>query len=145
MVEIRVIVVRARGNQEAERITEYRVRRTEERQVQRCKSEQSSCAKVQKWRQGRLQSAEDVSYEDRANVQMGAELRCKGGKVNDKTGRGVAEAEEITEYRVQSTEERQVQRCKSEQSSCAKVQRWRRGRLQSTEFRVRSTELKGMR
>ncbi len=41
-----------------------------------------------------------VSYEDRVKVQMGAELRCKGGKVNDKTGRGVAEAEEITEYRV---------------------------------------------
>ncbi len=40
-----------------------------------------------------------VSCEDRVKVQMGAELRCKGGKVNDKTGRGVAEAEEITEYR----------------------------------------------
>jgi hypothetical protein len=48
MVEIEVIVVRARGNQEAQRITEYRVRRTEERQVQRCKSEQSSCAKVER-------------------------------------------------------------------------------------------------
>jgi hypothetical protein len=135
MVEIRVIVVRARGNQEAERITEYRVRRTEERQVQRCKSEQSSCAKVQKWRQGRLQSAEDVSYEDRANVQMGAELRCKGGKVNDKTGRGVAEAEEITEYRVGRTEERQVQRCKSADG------RWKSGKVRGREeYKVQSTE-----
>jgi hypothetical protein len=103
--------------------------------VQRCKSGGREDYRVRR----------TVSYEDRVKVQMGAELRCKGGKVNDKTGRGVAEAEEITEYRVQSTEERQVQRCKSEQSSCAKVQRWRRGRLQSTEFRVRSTELEGMR
>ncbi len=30
--------------------------------------------------------------------------RCKGGKVNDKTGRGGAEAEEITGYRVQRTD-----------------------------------------
>jgi hypothetical protein len=37
-------------------------------------------------------------------VQIGAELLCKGGKVNDKTGRGGAEAEEITEYRVQRTD-----------------------------------------
>jgi hypothetical protein len=78
--------------------------------VQRCKSEQSSCAKVQKWRRGRLQRTEcgverrkdyrvqsteyggrsAVSCEDRAKVQIGAELLCKGGKVNDKTGRGVA-------------------------------------------------------
>jgi hypothetical protein len=134
-----------RGVAEAEEITEYGVQRTEERQVQRCKSADG------RWKSGKVRGREDyrvrrtVSYEDRVKVQMGAELRCKGGKVNDKTGRGVAEAEEITEYRVQSTEERQVQRCKSEQSSCAKVQRWRRGRLQSTEFRVRSTELEGMR
>jgi hypothetical protein len=59
MVEIRVIVVRARGNQEAERITEYRVRRTEER------------------------------GETGAKVQIGAELLCKGAKV---------EAGKITEY-----------------------------------------------
>jgi hypothetical protein len=39
---------------------------------------------------------------------MGAELRCKGGKVNDKTGRGVVEAGKITEYGVRRTEERQV-------------------------------------
>jgi len=38
-----------------------------------------------------------------------------------------------------------VQRCKSEQSSCAKVERWRRGSRQITEYRVRITELKGMR
>ena len=44
-----------------------------------------------------------VSCEDRVKVQMGAELRCKGGKVNDKTGRGVAEAVKITEYGVRST------------------------------------------
>ena len=37
-----------------------------------------------------------VSYEDRVKVQMGAELRCKGGKVND--------VEKITEYGVQSTD-----------------------------------------
>jgi hypothetical protein len=51
-----------------------------------------------------VQRTEDVSYEARAKVQIGAELRWKGGKVNDKTGRGGAEAEEITEYRVQSTD-----------------------------------------
>jgi len=45
-----------------------------------------------------------VSYEDRVKVQMGAELRCKGGKVNNKTGRGGAETERITEFRVQSTD-----------------------------------------
>jgi hypothetical protein len=57
-----------------------------------------------------------------AKVQIGEELRCKGGKVND--------GEKITECRVRSTEygfgrteERQVQRCKSEQSSGAKVER----------------------
>jgi hypothetical protein len=38
--------------------------------------------------------------------------------MNDKTGRGVAEAEEITEYGVQRTEERQVQRCKSADGRC---------------------------
>jgi hypothetical protein len=75
-----------------------------------------------------------------AKVQIGAELRCKGGKVNDKTGRGVAEAEEITEYRVGRTEERQVQRCKSADG------RWKSGKVRGREdYRVQSTELKGMR
>jgi hypothetical protein len=135
MVEIRVIVVRARGNQEAERITEDRVRRTEERQVQRCKSADG------RWKSGKVRGREDyrvrrtVSYEDRVKVQMGAELRCKGGKVNDKTGRGVAEAEEITEYRVGRTEERQVQRCKSADG------RWKSGKVRGREeYKVQSTE-----
>ena len=49
-----------------------------------------------------------------AKVQIGAVLLCKGGK---------GEAEE--DYRVQSTEygKAVVQRCKSEQSSCAKVEK----------------------
>ena len=42
----------------------------------------------------RVRSTE--GWEDRAKVQIGAELLCKGGKVNDK----------ITEYGVQITEER---------------------------------------
>jgi hypothetical protein len=66
---------------------------------------------------------------------MGAELRCKGGKMNDKTGRGVAEAEEITEYGVQRTEERQVQRCKSADG------RWKSGKVRGREeYKVQSTE-----
>jgi hypothetical protein len=51
---------------------------------------------VQRWKsestEYRLQSTEDVSYEDRAKVRAG----------------------KITEDRGRSTEERQVQRCKSE-------------------------------
>ena len=35
-------------------------------------------------------------------MQIGAELLCKGGKVDDKTGRGGAG--QITEYRVQITD-----------------------------------------
>jgi len=46
-----------------------------------------------------VQSTEDRG-ETGAKVQIGAELLCKGGKVNDKTGRGGAETERITEYRV---------------------------------------------
>ena len=51
---------------------------------------------------------------DSAKVQIGAVLLCKGGK---------GEAEE--DYRVRSTEygKAVVQRCKSEQSSCAKVEK----------------------
>ena len=56
-------------------------------------------AKVEKWK-GKMRRRRRGS----AKVQIGAELLCKGGKVNDKTGRGGAEAEEITEYRVQRTD-----------------------------------------
>jgi hypothetical protein len=133
MVEIRVIVVRARGNQEAQRITEYRVRRRG-----RCKGANRSRAPVQRCKSGGREDyrvRRTVSYEDRVKVQMGAELRCKGGKVNDKTGRGVAEAEEITEYRVGRTEERQVQRCKSADG------RWKSGKVRGREeYKVQSTE-----
>jgi hypothetical protein len=72
--------------------TEYRVldrgRRTKDGKiaVQRCKSERSSCGKVERGIKIRVQSAES-STEDggrkdsRAKVQIGAELLCKSGKV----------------------------------------------------------------
>ncbi len=58
MVEIEVIVVRAR----VEGVAEHKA-------VQKCKSEQGSGAKVEKWRQGRLQSTEDGEVRE----------PCKGG------------------------------------------------------------------
>jgi hypothetical protein len=85
-----------------------RLQSTEGRQVREpCKG-----AKVEKWkgkmrRRRRVQSAGSSTEdggETGAKVQIGAELLCKGGKVNDKTGRGGAEAEEITGYRVQRTD-----------------------------------------
>ena len=53
--------------------------------MKRCKSERSSCAKVERW------GTEDKRTEDKrtedgkrdsAKVQIGAELRWKSGKVN---------------------------------------------------------------
>jgi hypothetical protein len=81
-----------RGRAGAGKITEYGGR--EERQVQKCKSADGRCkgGKVNDKTgrggagQRRVQSAEyrvrsAVSCEDRAKVQIGAELLCKGGKV----------------------------------------------------------------
>jgi hypothetical protein len=76
-----------------DKITEYGVLITEDGgtgdgkiAVQRCKSERSSCGKVERGIKIRVQSAES-STEDggrkdsRAKVQIGAELLCKSGKV----------------------------------------------------------------
>jgi len=88
-----------RGRAGAGKITECGGREGEERQVPRCKSAGGRCkgAKVndvEKITEYGVQRT--VSCEDRAKVQIGAELLCKGGKVND--------VEKITEYGVQSTE-----------------------------------------
>ena len=58
-----------------------------------------------------------------AKVQIGAELLCKGGKVDDK----------ITEYRGRKY-------AKAVQLGLRPVEKWKGGCSQSTEFRVRSTE-----
>ncbi len=76
-----------------------------------------------------------MSYEDRAKVQIGAELLCKGGKerveywieyrvrITDFKGMRQGRGGDREDYGIQSTEERQVQKCKSEQSSCVKVEK----------------------
>ena len=66
-----------------------------------------------------------MSYEDRAKVQIGAELLCKGGKVRGRE-----------EYRGRRRGSAKVQ------IGRWPVQKWKSGGRESTEFRVRSTELR---
>ena len=70
---------------------------------------------------GRVQRTEDVSYEDRAKVQIGAELLCKGGKVRGRE-----------DYRVRRRGSAKVQ------IGRRPVQRWKGAGRE--DYRVRSTE-----
>ncbi len=80
------------------KITDYGVRRTEDGKmaVQRCKSERSSGGKVERWMTIRVQSAgSSTEYRLRSTEDGKMAVQrwksayglCKGGKVDDKTGR----------------------------------------------------------